>query len=183
MRSRELSRRTRGRCRSGLLSLALAAALASCSTAPAVDGAATASDDTAAAPTPAGTEGSTTGEGGTAGGGSGTERPTVVGDELDPAAADAVFLTAVDEVVAGTEYQGIVDVDPGGFLLLATTICDLLEEGADVGALLDATAASLGAADATDPSLAALGGGVVGAAVAVYCPTYGDAIEDLGAQG
>lgn len=103
---------------------------------------------------------------------------------LDPATADAVFLTAVDGVVAGSGLQGVVDADPGGFLDLATTVCDLLDEGAEPALLLDATVQVLGdAAGGVDAEVATLSGGIVGAAVEVYCPSHGDSVAMIAEQG
>lgn len=98
----------------------------------------------------------------------------------DPAVADAVFLTAVDEVVVGTSLAGVVDADPGGFLLLATTVCDLLDEDVDAGELLDAALGVLGATEGDgDPDTAMLAGGVVGAAVEVYCPRHAAGVASI----
>lgn len=111
----------------------------------------------------------------------GAARPSPAID--DPALADAAFLTAVDEVMAGTEYERVVDADPGGFLVLATTICELLGAGVPADGLLDATLVVMGAtAEDADPELATLSGSVVGAAVEVYCPSEADALAELGGE-
>jgi hypothetical protein len=93
----------------------------------------------------------------------------------DPARADAVFLTAVDEILTGTAYAGLVDVVPGEFLLTADAICAGLQEGAEPDDLVAAYLGPLGLdAGAVPDDAAVLAGTLLGAAVEVYCPQYGD---------
>lgn len=95
--------------------------------------------------------------------------------DVDAAAAsgaalpDAVFLTAVDEVIAGTVYEGLVDAVPGEFLRTATLVCERLAAGQERGEVLELYLEALGAGDPT-PEDARLAGALVGAAVEVHCP-------------
>jgi hypothetical protein len=97
--------------------------------------------------------------------------PGATQDEGDEAARrDAVFLTAVEQVLAGTVHDGLVDAIPGELLLGATTICARLDAGdapEDVLVVyLDALGAEGGQPSVEDGQLA---GSLLGAAVAVYC--------------
>lgn len=95
-------------------------------------------------------------------------------DMDDPAVADAVFLTAVADVLDGTTHQGLVDEEPGVLLATADTICDRLDGGARpdelVGEYLDALAEA-SARDATADD-GALAGALLGAGVEVFCPQH-----------
>jgi hypothetical protein len=81
-----------------------------------------------------------------------------------------VFLTAVEQVLAGTVHDDLVDAIPGELLLGAATICARLDAGdapEDVLVVyLDALGAERGQPTVEDGQLA---GSLLGAAVAVYC--------------
>lgn len=91
------------------------------------------------------------------------------------ALADAVFLTAVDEILADTEYAGLVDAAPGEFLVTAEVLCERLDDGAEPDDLLVEYLDALEVArnQMTD-SDALLAGALLGASVQVYCPEHAD---------
>jgi len=85
--------------------------------------------------------------------------------------ADAVFLTAVDEVIGGTVYDGLVDAIPGEFLLTATLVCERLDGGQDRLEVLRFYLWTLGAGEPSQED-AQLAGALVGAGIEVYCPEH-----------
>jgi pyruvate/2-oxoglutarate dehydrogenase complex dihydrolipoamide acyltransferase (E2) component len=103
-------------------------------------------------------------------------------DPEDPAVADAVFLTAVDEVLAGTGYAGLADEQPGELLVTADAICARLDEGAApdelVVVFLDALAAASQVTSSADDGV--LAGALLGAGVEVFCPEYADRVTSEG---
>jgi len=104
-------------------------------------------------------------------------QPTGTVPADDAARRDAVFLTAVDQVLTGTAHDGLVDAIPGELLLGAATICARLDAGdapEDVLVVyLDALSSERGEPTVEDGQLA---GSLVGAAVAVYCDHHESAL-------
>jgi hypothetical protein len=93
----------------------------------------------------------------------------------DPVFRDTVFLTAVDRILAGTSYEGLVDVDPEAFTETAATLCERLDGGADPDDLLSEYLVALGEARTpVSDDDAYLAGALLGAGVEVYCPEHAD---------
>lgn len=88
---------------------------------------------------------------------------------------EARYLATVAAMVEGTEYEGLPEADPQGFLATADTICQMMDNGAgwdDVLArYLDELRVARGAETDDD---AVLAGSLVGAAVETFCPEYAD---------
>jgi hypothetical protein len=85
--------------------------------------------------------------------------------------ADAVFLTAVDEVVTGTVYEGLVDATSGEFLLAATLVCERLDKGEDRTDVLRYYLEALGAGEPSEED-ARLAGALVEADGEAYCAEH-----------
>ena len=112
--------------------------------------------------------------------------PTVADDVdvTDPAVRDALFLTAVDEVLADTAYAGMVDEAPGDFLVAADGLCARLTQGEDMDTVLEDVLDAIQQvrSDVGDDD-AQLAGAVLGAGVQVYCPEHVDRLpEEVGAS-
>lgn len=97
-------------------------------------------------------------------------------DPSDPAVVDAVFLTAVEEVLRGTRHEGLADEEPGELLATADAICARLDAGDDPDELLSRYLDALEEAsgEPTDDADAILAGAILGAGVELYCPQYSD---------
>lgn len=91
----------------------------------------------------------------------------------DPAVAHAAFLTAIDEILLGTEHEGLVDAEPAAFVETAELLCARLDDGQDADDLLTLYLEALGSArGATVSADAQLAGALFGAGVQVYCPRH-----------
>ena len=103
-------------------------------------------------------------------------------DVSDPAVRDALYLTAVDDVLADTAYEGMVDEAPGDFLQAAEGVCRRLDDGDDPDRLLaDVLDAIGGTRIPIGDDDALLAGAVLGAGVQVYCPEHTDSLpEEVG---
>ena len=100
-------------------------------------------------------------------------------DVSDPAVRDALYLTAVDDVLAGTAYEGMVDEAPGDFLQAADGVCRRLDDGDDPDRLLtDVLDAIGGTRIPIGDDDALLAGAVLGAGVQVYCPEHAGSLPE-----
>lgn len=97
-------------------------------------------------------------------------------DPSDPAVVDAVFLTAVEEVLRGTPHEGLADEAPGELLATADAICARLDAGDDPDELLSRYLDALEEAsgEPADDADAILAGAILGAGVELYCPQHSD---------
>jgi hypothetical protein len=78
-------------------------------------------------------------------------------------------------MVEGTEYEGLPEADPQGFLAAADTICLMMDNGASWDDVLARYLEELEAARGTEADDdAVLAGTLVGAAVETFCPEYAD---------
>ncbi len=97
--------------------------------------------------------------------------------------AAALFLTAVDEALAGTSYEGAAVQDPEAFLSMAAVFCDLLDDELSLEEVLDAYTAALIEGSAEGGTVEAddllLGGVIVGAGIRLICPQHLDELDDL----
>lgn len=88
---------------------------------------------------------------------------------------EARYLATVAAMVDGTEYEGLPEADPQGFLATADTICQMMDNGADwddvLARYLEELQTARGA-EADDDAV--LAGSLVGAAVETFCPEYAD---------
>jgi hypothetical protein len=88
---------------------------------------------------------------------------------------EARYLATVSAMVEGTEYEGLPEADPQGFLATADTICQMMDNGASwddvLARYLEELQAARGAETDDD---AVLAGTLVGAAVETFCPEYAD---------
>lgn len=88
---------------------------------------------------------------------------------------EARYLATVAAMVEGTEYAGLPEADPQGFLATADTICQMMDNGAvwdDVLARYLEELQRARGAEADDDAV--LAGSLVGAAVETFCPEYAD---------
>jgi hypothetical protein len=100
------------------------------------------------------------------------EAPTSAEAAMSP---EARYLATVSAMVEGTEYEGLPEADPQGFLATADTICQMMDNGASwddvLARYLEELQAARGAETDDD---AVLAGTLVGAAVETFCPEYAD---------
>ena len=113
-----------------------------------------------------------------------TTDPTIISPADDgvtsstpPAAMsfEARYLATVATMVEGTEYEGLPEADPQGFLASADLMCELLDDGNSPDEVLrrylEELAAARGAESEDD---AVLAGTLLGASVETFCPEYSD---------
>lgn len=106
-----------------------------------------------------------------------TTAEQVPGVETDQVPALAVYLAAIDDGLAGTKHEGEAFVDPETFIVTGRLFCELLDQGLEIEAVLQAYAAALGSSgEQVDTDDYLLGGVVLGAAVKLVCPRHGEAI-------
>lgn len=108
--------------------------------------------------------------------------------ESDPVATPAVataaergaFLATVDAIVADTDYRGLAEADPAGFLQAAELVCARLDAGARGEDVIGDYLAELGRSrnQLTDDD-ALLAGALVGASVATFCPQHEDDLPEV----
>jgi hypothetical protein len=85
----------------------------------------------------------------------------------------AVFLAAVDEGLADTEYAGAAFEDPEGFIGTAALFCDLLDDGLTPEEVLRVYVAVLEPeVGDVSPDDLKLGGVILGAGIEVLCPGH-----------
>ena len=88
---------------------------------------------------------------------------------------EARYLATVAAMVEGTEYEGLPEADPQGFLATADTICQMMDNGDTWDDVLARYLLELEAARETESEDdAVLAGSLVGAAVETFCPEYAD---------
>lgn len=111
----------------------------------------------------------------------GATDPTIEAPTSSEASGDAAmshearYLATVAAMVDGTEFEGLPEADPQGFLAIADTICQMMDNGASwddvLARYLDELRVARGAETDDD---AVLAGSLVGAAVETFCPEYAD---------
>lgn len=124
-----------------------------------------AGDSTSTGPAPTTTSSTTT-----------TTLAEATGGEIEAA---AIFLLSVDDALQGTVHEGAPLDDPETFLAMGQLFCDLLDSGLSLDEVMGGYAAAI-VVQYPEEALATddlrLGGAVLGAAVVVLCPEFG---EDL----
>lgn len=98
------------------------------------------------------------------------------GGEIESA---AIFLLSVDDALQGTIHEGAPLDDPETFLAMGQLFCDLLDSGLSMEEVMGGYAAAI-VVQYPEETLAVddlrLGGAVLGAAVVVLCPEYGEGL-------
>jgi len=97
---------------------------------------------------------------------------------IEPSEEDlAVFIASMEELLAGTVYEGGAIGEPELFLATGWLFCDWLDEGDEPDVVLTRYLDELaGSVDAATDDQLVLAGALLGSAVGVLCPRHAESI-------